>query len=152
MRGMLPKGTRQTGGRNHPAVETAITDTEDDSMGSGLKRLPICGGNWNNGSNAGVFNVNLNNTRTNSNSNIGFRSALPSYAGIGTPTGYRQCEGIKELTSAPVECRRKTEPCRRYKRVRRQPRKPQIAEKVNAVKRGKYEKSRKMKHENQECF
>ncbi|MCD8011669.1 MAG: hypothetical protein LUG99_00555, partial [Lachnospiraceae bacterium] len=32
---------------------------------------------WRNGSNAGVFNVNLNNLRSNSNSNIGFRSALP---------------------------------------------------------------------------
>lgn len=27
--------------------------------------MPICGGNWNNTSNAGVFNVNLNNPRTN---------------------------------------------------------------------------------------
>nr|DAH88741.1 MAG TPA: TREPONEMA DENTICOLA VARIABLE PROTEIN 1 FUNCTION, PERIODONTAL DISEASE [Caudoviricetes sp.] len=40
--------------------------------------MPICGGNWNNGSNAGVFNVNLNNPRSISNSNVGFRSALPS--------------------------------------------------------------------------
>ena len=45
-----------------------------------LLRLPICGGSWNNTSNAGVFNVNLNNPRSNSNSNIGFRSALLSYA------------------------------------------------------------------------
>lgn len=43
-----------------------------------ILRLPIAGGNWNNGANAGVFYLNLNNTRTNSNSNIGFRSALPS--------------------------------------------------------------------------
>lgn len=140
MRGVLSKGIRQTEGRNHPAMETAITNIGDDFMGSGLKRLPICGGNWNNTSNAGVFYVNLNNTRSNSNSNIGFRSALPSYAGIGMSTDYRQCEGIKELTSPPAERRRKTEPCRRHKRVRRQPRKPQIAWKVNAVKRGKYEK------------
>ena len=41
-------------------------------------KLPIRGGNWNNGSNAGVFNLNLNNPRSNSNTNIGFRSALPS--------------------------------------------------------------------------
>ncbi|RGE05699.1 hypothetical protein DW826_12365 [Clostridium sp. AM34-11AC] len=45
-------------------------------------RLPIAGGNWNNGANAGVFNLNLNNARSNSNSNIGFRSALPSYCQI----------------------------------------------------------------------
>lgn len=31
---------------------------------------------------AGVFNLNLNNARSNSNSNIGFRSALPSYCQI----------------------------------------------------------------------
>jgi len=37
---------------------------------------PIRGGNWNNGSNAGVFNLNLNNDRSNANSNIGFRPAL----------------------------------------------------------------------------
>lgn len=92
-------------------METAITGIEDDFTGSGLKRLPICGGNWNNGSNAGVFNVNLNNTRTNSNSNIGFRSALPSYAGIGMFMDYRQCEGIKESASPPAECGRKMEPC-----------------------------------------
>mgnify|MGYP001573380405 CR=1 FL=1 len=35
---------------------------------------PISGGNWNNGSNAGVWALNLNNTRTNSNNNVGFRS------------------------------------------------------------------------------
>lgn len=35
------------------------------------------GGNWNDGANAGVFDLNLNNARTNSNSNVGFRSALP---------------------------------------------------------------------------
>lgn len=35
--------------------------------------VPIRGGNWNNESNAGVFNLNLNNERTNSNTNIGAR-------------------------------------------------------------------------------
>ena len=34
------------------------------------------GGNWNNGTNAGVFYLNGNNSRSNSNTNIGFRSAL----------------------------------------------------------------------------
>ena len=42
------------------------------------ERLPLCGGNWYNGANAGVFNLNLNNPRSNANWNIGFRSALPS--------------------------------------------------------------------------
>lgn len=39
-------------------------------------RLPIAGGNWNNGSNAGVFDLNVNNRRSNSGGNIGLRSAL----------------------------------------------------------------------------
>lgn len=34
----------------------------------------ISGGNWNNGSNAGVWALNLNNVRSNSNNNVGFRS------------------------------------------------------------------------------
>ena len=34
------------------------------------------GGNWNNGENAGLFYLNGNNHRSNSNTNIGFRSAL----------------------------------------------------------------------------
>lgn len=41
-----------------------------------LERLPIRGGNWNNGGNAGVFALNLNNARSNANTNIGFRPAL----------------------------------------------------------------------------
>lgn len=35
--------------------------------------VPLRGGNWNNGSNAGVFALNLNNPRSNSNTNIGAR-------------------------------------------------------------------------------
>ncbi len=35
--------------------------------------LPIRGGNWNNGANAGLFALNLNNERSNVNTNIGFR-------------------------------------------------------------------------------
>ena len=35
---------------------------------------PIAGSNWNNGANTGVWTLNLNNNRTNSNNNIGFRS------------------------------------------------------------------------------
>ncbi len=38
--------------------------------------MPIRGGNWNNGANAGLFNLNLNNVRSNANTNIGFRPAL----------------------------------------------------------------------------
>jgi hypothetical protein len=39
-----------------------------------LKMCPISGGNWNNSANAGVWNLNWNNGRGNSNDNIGFRS------------------------------------------------------------------------------
>lgn len=47
---------------------------------------PISGGNWDNASNAGVWTLNLNNNRANSNNNIGFRSdsVLPR---IGQPNG-----------------------------------------------------------------
>ena len=41
-----------------------------------MKRLAYCGGNWNNGGNAGVFYCNGNNPRSNVNANIGFRSAF----------------------------------------------------------------------------
>jgi hypothetical protein len=43
----------------------------------GLRFVPLRGGNWNNGANAGLFYLNLNNARSNSNSNIGFRPASP---------------------------------------------------------------------------
>jgi hypothetical protein len=36
-------------------------------------RAAIRGGNWNNGANAGCFNLNLNNAPSNTNTNIGFR-------------------------------------------------------------------------------
>jgi hypothetical protein len=38
--------------------------------------VTLRGGNWNNAGNAGVFNLNLNNDRSNVNNNIGFRLAL----------------------------------------------------------------------------
>lgn len=43
-----------------------------------MEGLAYRGGNWNNTSNAGVFYANGNNPRSNVNTNIGFRSALPS--------------------------------------------------------------------------
>jgi RNA-directed DNA polymerase len=38
--------------------------------------MALRGGNWNNGADAGVFALNLNNLRSNTNTNIGFRPAL----------------------------------------------------------------------------
>lgn len=45
-----------------------------------LSRFFYRGGNWNNTSNAGVFYANGNNPRSNVNTNIGFRVALPGLA------------------------------------------------------------------------
>jgi len=39
----------------------------------------IAGGNWNNSSNAGAGCVNWNNTRGNSNNNVGFRADYGSF-------------------------------------------------------------------------
>ena len=40
------------------------------------ERLPICGGGWLSGANAGVFYVNLRDARSNSYASLGFRSAF----------------------------------------------------------------------------
>ena len=50
---------------------------------------PTSGGNWNNGSNAGVWAMNVNNSRTNSNNNYGFRSDFIS------PHTFNRDSGIK---------------------------------------------------------
>lgn len=44
-------------------------------MNNSGERLPLCGGDWYNTSNAGVFSVGLGNPRSNSSASIGFRSA-----------------------------------------------------------------------------
>lgn len=63
-------------------------------FGVANKLCALSGGNWNNGSNAGVCALNLNNARTNANNNNGFRcdcapsscSKLRSWStGIGYP-------------------------------------------------------------------
>ena len=41
-----------------------------------LERLPIRGGNWNNGGNAGVFALNLSSARSNAGTYLGFRPAF----------------------------------------------------------------------------
>ncbi len=43
------------------------------TKGAGVTRLPIRGGNRNNAGDAGLGALNLNNDRTNANTNIGFR-------------------------------------------------------------------------------
>ena len=67
------------------------------------ERLPIRGGNWNNGGNAGLGMLNFNNDRTNANSNIGFRPALDNARSTDL-TGLCQCNFEKDAaTSALAE-------------------------------------------------
>ena len=65
--------------------DTALTGTGiDETYGGDYfyfnngadERCPLRGGSWSVGGDAGVFNLNLNNPRSNSNDNIGGRSAL----------------------------------------------------------------------------
>ena len=67
------------------------------------------GGNWNNGENAGLFYLNGNNPRSNSNTNIGFRSALASFvraAGYGSAGTLRQKGYISRPTRPKINARR----------------------------------------------
>jgi DNA integrity scanning protein DisA with diadenylate cyclase activity len=61
-----------------------------------IQRLFYSGGNYTNTTNAGVFYANgNNNSRTNVNTNIGFRSAQSHTSKAGTPKGYRMVQGIR---------------------------------------------------------
>ena len=63
--------------------------------------LPLRGGNYHDGASAGVFALLLNNARSLSNGNVGFRAALPSRQILepyGVSISYR---GIKGLASVP---------------------------------------------------
>jgi retron-type reverse transcriptase len=62
---------------------------------------PIRGGNWNNGVNAGLSALNLNNSRVNTNNNIGFRPAL-DYARSSNPNGCCQCENEKDAPASAI--------------------------------------------------
>lgn len=80
-----------------------------------MKRFPLRGGNWNNGTNAGLGALNVNNDRGNSNSNIGFRPALEN-ASSTSLKGLCACTFEKDAVSsanaeivnghagAPAEC------------------------------------------------
>lgn len=71
-------------------------------------RLPIRGGNWDNGANAGVFALNLNNPRSNSDNDIGFRSALAHLVRSERLTGRSPVRGIKGHSSMLAEREQKT--------------------------------------------
>ena len=57
------------------------------------ERLPIVGGNWNNGAHAGVFALNLNNHRANVNHNVGLRVALSRRPEGSSSRGTVPCRG-----------------------------------------------------------
>jgi hypothetical protein len=76
-------------------------------LGDEPYQLPDRGGNWNNGTNAGVFALNLNNARSNSNNNRGFRSALLSLPEACLSREQDSAERIKGFISLPT--RQKTE-------------------------------------------
>ena len=82
--------------------------TADDYAGDNFwgnngadERLPLRGGNWWNTSGAGVFALNLNNPRGNSNWNVGFRAALPSQPDIQSLWALFQCRGDKGTCPRP---------------------------------------------------
>jgi len=63
------------------------------------QRIPIRFGNWNNAGNAGMAALNLNNTRSNVNTNIGFRLDFES-AGRCLLTGRHPVHFIGRLCPA----------------------------------------------------
>jgi hypothetical protein len=75
-------------------VRAGFTPCARAQAGRGCMR----GGNWNNDSNAGVWNLNLNNARSNSNDNVGFR---PIRTSVGSPslTGGGSAHGPDEPRS-----------------------------------------------------
>jgi len=72
-------------------------------MGSGVALRSLRGGNWNNGGNAGLGALNLNNDRSNANSNIGLRLARLSRPEAGRPRPSFPCliHGCLILGRAP---------------------------------------------------
>jgi hypothetical protein len=75
-----------------------------------LKRLPIRGGNWNNGGIAGVSALNLNNPRSNANTNIGARPALGDRQMRSAYRALRQNTPQKDAPSPARACARSLEP------------------------------------------
>jgi hypothetical protein len=69
--------------------------------GKSIKMLAVqSGGNWNNGSNAGVWTTNLNNYRSNSNNNVGFRSDCRSPS----DSNASNVRGNSGTTGMPLSC------------------------------------------------
>ena len=77
----------------------------------GEPTLPLRGGDWANAARAGVFALNLNNPRANSNGNIGFRAAFLSLSdaqGLRAKGQSRETKGT--CLPAGLNGRQKTKP------------------------------------------
>jgi hypothetical protein len=61
--------------------------------------VPLVGGNWSNTANAGVFYLNLNNVRSNSNNNVGGRDCYFNLKLHNEDTGVRgiQVPAVSEI-------------------------------------------------------
>lgn len=64
--------------------------------------MVVNGGNWSNGANAGLFNLNLNNAASNSNTNIGGRLANEHGQKSACPQGHRPAPFIRDHHPLPV--------------------------------------------------
>lgn len=71
-----------------------------------MKRLPIRGGNWNNGAISGAFALNLNNDRSNANTNIGARPALGDRQKLRAHAARKQNTPQKDAPSPARACAR----------------------------------------------
>jgi hypothetical protein len=67
---------------------------------------PVSGGYWTNSSNAGVWTLNLNNVRTNSNNNVGFRADSISPHGPDTGRSGIKGDAFRLAAVSAVELRR----------------------------------------------
>lgn len=63
---------------------------------------PISGGNWNNSSSAGVWYLNLNNVRSNSNNNVGFRADSASPQGSQLDRRGTKGDAFRRVTKGSV--------------------------------------------------
>lgn len=65
----------------------------------------ISGGNWNNGGNAGVWALNLNNVRSNSNNNVGLRAdSLPGMPNSASADRHRGSHRRGWCRNVPLAC------------------------------------------------
>ena len=74
-------------------MEDGLSQQSNKNIGN--RTLALRGGNFNNGASAGVFALNMNNTRADAGNNIGFRAALLSQPDAAALRGCFQCREDK---------------------------------------------------------